>query len=173
MTTTDRIQKQVMLKAPRSRVWRALTDHHEFGAWFGVTLAGPFVEGKGVHGVFNEGSLTQEGIDAYAREIGLKPAPIKMPPPEQVFCTVERMEPERRFAFRWVPYGIDASIDWKTEPTTLVEFVLEEHSGGTQLTVVESGFDKVPAHRRERAFRMNTGGWDGKAEDLANYVKAA
>jgi uncharacterized protein YndB with AHSA1/START domain len=37
--TSDRIEKQIVLKAPRARVWKSLTDAREFGAWFGVVAA--------------------------------------------------------------------------------------------------------------------------------------
>jgi uncharacterized protein YndB with AHSA1/START domain len=88
-----------------------------------------------------------------------------------VFGTVERIEPEHYFSFRWIPYGIDAEIDPKNEPTTLVEFRLEKAGEGTVLTIIESGFDRVPAHRRERAFRMNQGGWAGQSENIRKYVE--
>jgi len=94
-----------------------------------------------------------------------------MPKGPTVFCTVERIDPERYFSFRWIPFGIDAEADPENEPTTLVEFKLEKAPEGTLLTIVESGFDKVPAHRRERAFRMNEAGWAGQAESLRKYVE--
>src|SRR5439155_12915150 len=95
---------------------------------------------------------------------------IRLPGKDAVFCTVQRIEPERYFSFRWIPYGIDAEADLESEPTTLVEFRLEPVVNGTLLTIVESGFDRVPAHRRERAFRMNQGGWAAQAENLKKYV---
>ncbi|HEX3456955.1 MAG TPA: SRPBCC family protein [Candidatus Baltobacteraceae bacterium] len=94
-----------------------------------------------------------------------------MPESNAVFCTVERIEPQRYFSFRWIPYGIDADVDPNDEPTTLVEFHLEQIGGGTQLTIVESGFDRVPARRRERAFRMNDSGWTAQAENIRKYVE--
>ena len=171
MTSTDRIEKTVTLRAPVSRVWRAIADSREFGKWFGFELDGPFEAGRTVQGKvlpsFDEGQI----IEAQKR-MGLTPSKIKLPEPPFVFCTVERVEPERYFSFRWIPYGIDAEADPEHEPTTLVEFRLEPAGDGTRLTISESGFDRVPAHRRERAFRMNEGGWGAQAENLARYVEA-
>src|SRR5262249_9115726 len=126
--------------------------------------------GKGVHGTWDE-LPPADMIANMEREMGMTPTPIKMPPPDVVFCTVEKMEPEHTFAFRWIPYGIDASIDWSKEVPTLVTFTLEKVAAGTQLSIVESGFDKVPAHRRERAFKMNDNGWAGQAENLRRYLE--
>jgi uncharacterized protein YndB with AHSA1/START domain len=98
---------------------------------------------------------------------------VKLPAGSSVFCTVDRVEPERYFSFRWIPYGIDAEADPENEPTTLVEFILEPAPEGTLLTIVESGFDQVPAHRRARAFRMNEGGWAAQAENLRKHVEGA
>ncbi len=167
---TDRIEKQVVLRAPVARVWRALTDAAEFGRWFGLTLEGTFAEGKPIAGVFDK-SLDEAAIMAHQKKLGVAPSRVKMPPPGSTFCTVERMEPERLFSFRWIPYGVDAEIDPANEPTTLVEFRLEPVAEGTRLTITESGFDKVPAHRRDRAFRMNEGGWAGQAENLRKHVE--
>jgi uncharacterized protein YndB with AHSA1/START domain len=172
MSTSDRIEKKVTLRAPVSRVWRAIADAGEFGRWFGVTLAGDFAAGKTIAGTFAEG-LDEALIVEHQKKLGLAPSRVRLPEKNAVFCTVERIEPERYFSFRWVPYGIDAEADPKNEPTTLVEFRLEEVAGGTLLTIVESGFDRVPAHRRERAFRMNEGGWGGQAEAIRKYVEGA
>lgn len=171
--STDRIEKRVLLKAPIARVWRAISDSSEFGRWFGVMLDGPFVAGRSVRGIFTEG-LTPEmvaQIAEFQRSVGLAPAPVRTPAPDEVFCVVERMEAPRYFSFRWVPYGIDGSVDPATEPMTLVELRLEEQRGGTLVSIVESGFDKVPAHRRERAFRMNDAGWAAQAENLERHVQ--
>ncbi len=168
----DRIEKRVTLRAPVSRVWRALTDAEEFGRWFGVDLEGAFVAGETVTGRFDEG-LSEAAIIDYQKRVGLTPSKVKLPSDGTVFCTVERIEPEHYFSFRWIPYGIDAEADPQNEPTTLVEFRLEKVAEGTLLTIVESGFDRVPAHRRERAFRMNEGGWAGQAENLRRHVEGA
>jgi uncharacterized protein YndB with AHSA1/START domain len=172
MSSTDRIEKQVTLRAPVSRVWRAIADADEFGRWFGFTLEGPFVEGRTIRGTF-DGTLNEAGIVEYQKRVGVQPSKVKLPDKNAVFCTVERVEPERYFSFRWIPYGIDAEADPDNEPTTLVEFRLEPVPEGTHLTIVESGFDRVPAHRRERAFRMNEGGWAEQAEQLRKHVESA
>ncbi|HZA51169.1 MAG TPA: SRPBCC family protein, partial [Myxococcaceae bacterium] len=162
MVSFDRIEKRVILRAPVSRVWQAIADAQEFGRWFGMKLDGPFVAGKAITGTFDEG-LNEAAIADYQKSLGLPPSKVKMPERNAVFCTVERIEPEHYFSFRWIPYGIDAEADPENEPTTLVEFRLEKVAEGTLLTIVESGFSRVPAHRRERAFRMNEGGWAGQA----------
>ena len=172
MTPTNRIEKKVVLRAPVSRVWRAIADAREFGRWFGFTLEGDFAPGKRMQGTFN-GQLDEDSIVEYQKSLGIPPSKIRLPPQSAVFCTVERMEPERYFSFRWIPYGIDAEADPDDEPTTLVEFRLEAVAEGTLLTIVESGFDRVPAHRRERAFRMNEGGWATQTENLQKYVEGA
>lgn len=166
---SDRIEKRVTLRAPVSKVWRAIADSSEFGKWFGVKLDGPFVPGQTLRGVFGE-ELDEAAIMEHQKSVGLPPSKVKVPDENAVFCTVERVEPERYFSFRWIPYGIDAEIDPKNEPTTLVEFRLEAVAEGTLLTIVESGFDRVPAHRRERAFRMNEGGWAAQAENVSKHV---
>lgn len=148
---TDRITKNVLLRAPRARVWRALTDAEEFGRWFGVKLEGTFSPAARVRG-----KITHPGYEHLTFEL-----------------SVERVEPERRFAWRWHPHAIDPSIDYSGEPTTLVEFTLEETAGGTRLTVVESGFDGVPLFRREQAYRGNTEGWESQMEAIARHVREA
>lgn len=168
---SDRIEKQITLRAPRSRVWRALTDAEEFGRWFGVRLEGPFRVGERIRGRFDM-TFDEAAIQAHQRRVGVVPSKLRLPAPDAVFCTVERMEPEHTFSFRWIPFGIDAEADPEAEPTTLVEFLLEDAPEGTSLRVVESGFDRVPAHRRERAFRMNEGGWGAQVENVRRHVEA-
>jgi uncharacterized protein YndB with AHSA1/START domain len=148
VTDTDRIEKRVSLRAPRSRVWRALTDADEFGAWFGVRFEGPFAEGATARG-----KITHPGYEHLTMEV-----------------LVERIEPERYFAYRWHPYAIDATVDYSSEPTTLVEFRLDEADEGTVLTIVESGFDRIPLARRAEAFRMNDGGWTAQAKNIERHV---
>jgi uncharacterized protein YndB with AHSA1/START domain len=147
-TTTDRIEKEILLHAPRSRVWRALTDSREFGAWFGVDLQGPFVVGQPV-----KGKVTNRGYAHLTMEV-----------------VVERLDAEISFAFRWHPYAVEPGVDYSAEPMTLVEFRLDEAAGGTRLTIVESGFDRVPAHRRDEAFRMNASGWQAQLENVRKHV---
>jgi uncharacterized protein YndB with AHSA1/START domain len=146
--STDRIEKSVVLRAPRSRVWRALASPEEFGAWFGAKLQGRFAPGARVHG-----PITYPGYEHVTMEI-----------------TVERVEPERLFSFRWHPDAIDPGVDYSGEPTTLVEFRLEEVEGGTRLTVVESGFDRIPLDRREKAFKDNEGGWAEQMKNIERHV---
>ncbi|HVY37947.1 MAG TPA: SRPBCC family protein [Polyangia bacterium] len=171
MTSTDRIEKRVILRAPVARVWRAISDAREFGSWFQFTLEGDFAPGKRMKGTF-EGELDEAALVEFQRQLGLRPSKVRQPGQNEFFCTVERIEPERYFSFRWTPYGIDAEADPDHEPTTLVEFRLEAVPEGTLLTIVESGFDRIPAHRRERAFRMNEQGWNAQAENLSKYVGA-
>jgi uncharacterized protein YndB with AHSA1/START domain len=150
---TDRIEKKILLRAPRSRVWRALTRAEEFGTWFGVKLerAGAFEPGARV-----SGRITYPGYEHLTLEM-----------------VVERVEPEERFAYRWHPHAVEPGVDYSSEPTTLVEFVLDEVAGGTQLTVVESGFDGIPAARRAVAFRMNDSGWAEQVKNIERHVVAA
>ena len=144
----DRIEKRVELKAPISRVWRALTDHREFGEWFGVKLDGPFAEGQTARG-----HITYPGYEHVVLE-----------------AVVQKMQPERLFSFTWHPYAVDPKMDYSKETPTLVEFRLEKIPGGTMLQVTESGFDKIPAGRRLEAFRMNEGGWTEQMKNIEGYV---
>ena len=148
--TTDRIEKRVQLRAPRGRVWRAIANANAFGAWFGIKLEGAFAAHTTVRG-----RLTIPGYDHLTLEM-----------------QVEQIEPERYFSYRWHPYAIDPNVDYATEPTTLVEFHLEEIAGGggTAVTIVESGFDRIPLARRSEAFRMNDQGWAGQIKQLERYV---
>jgi len=83
---------------------------------------------------------------------------------------VERIQPEFLFSYRWHPYAVDAGVDYTPEPMTLVEFRLDEVDGETILTIVESGFDRLPASRRAEAFRMNDGGWTSQLKSIERYV---
>jgi uncharacterized protein YndB with AHSA1/START domain len=150
-TSTDRIERKILLKAPRSRVWRALSDAAEFGTWFGVDFKGkPFVAGKPV-----EGKITYPGYEHLVMEV-----------------QIERLEPERLLSWRWHPAAIEPSVDYSHEPTTLVEFELAEAEGGTLLTLVESGLDKIPLARRATVFRLNTSGWDTQMRNIEKHVAA-
>jgi len=147
---TDRIEKQITLKAPVSRVWRALTNHEEFGEWFRVKLDQPFAPGQP-----STGHITHPGYEHV-----------------RWTATVKEIVPESLFSFTWHPYGIDQNVDYSKEEPTLVEFRLKAVDGGTLLTLTESGFDKVPEHRRAEAFRMNDGGWTQQMQNIADYVAA-
>jgi uncharacterized protein YndB with AHSA1/START domain len=168
----DKIEKRVTLRAPVARVWRAIADAREFGSWFGFKFDGDFAPGKTIRGTF-QGELDEAALIEHQKSLGLRPSKVRQPEPNATFCTVERVEPESYLSFRWIPYGIDADIDPTKEPTTLVELRLEPVAEGTLLTIVESGFDAVPAHRRERAFRMNEGGWAAQADNVKKYVEGA
>jgi uncharacterized protein YndB with AHSA1/START domain len=148
---SDRIERSIEIRAPLARVWRAVADAGEFGAWFGVDLAGQaFVAGGSVRG-----RITHPGYE------------------HLVFnAQIERVEPERRLSFRWHPYAIDPAIDYAAEATTLVEFELEPTSDGTRLRVVESGFDALPPARRRDAFTMNSQGWDAQMKNIERHVRA-
>lgn len=148
-TNTDRIEKHVLLNAPRAKVWRALTNSSEFGEWFGVKLAGSFTPGAKV-----TGRITMEGF--------------KDVPDFEIW--IERVEPEHTFSYRWHPFAIKPNVDYSKEQTTLVLFTLADEGSGTRLTVVETGFDALPAERRAEAFRMNTGGWGQQMERIRKYV---
>jgi uncharacterized protein YndB with AHSA1/START domain len=151
-TTTDRIHKEIVLKAPRARVWKAISDPVEFGNWFKVDFMGAaFEAGKPARG-----KMTYPGHEG---------APYEM--------IVDRIEAPRLFSFRWHPYGIDPNVDYSGEPMTLIEFVLEEVAGGTKLTITESGFDAIPLARRAEALRMNDGGWTEQIRNIEAYVTAS
>ena len=144
----DRIEKRIELKAPVSRVWRALTDHREFGEWFRVKLDGPFVPGQ-----VSRGQITYPGYEHVKWE-----------------AIVQKMEPERLFSFTSHPYSVDSNIDYSKETPTLVEFRLEKTTSGTLLLLTESGFDKIPSDRRPEAFRMNDGGWTEQMKNIEKHV---
>lgn len=148
MNATHRIEKTVVLRAPRARVWRAISTAAEFGAWFGVALEGTFSEGTTARG-----RITTAGYEHLTMEM-----------------QIERIEPERYFAFRWHPYAIDAAVDYASRPTTLVEFTIDDSSGSTVLTIVESGFDRLPRERRAEAFRSNEGGWTIQVTNIERHV---
>jgi uncharacterized protein YndB with AHSA1/START domain len=148
VSTADRIEKHLKLRAPRARVWRALTQASEFGAWFGMKLEGPIRAGATV-----TGKLTVPGYDHLTVEM-----------------RIERVDPESLFSYRWHPYAIDPKMDYSTEPMTLVEFRLTDVDGGTELSVIESGFERIPAERRAEAFRMNDGGWAMQLQNIERHV---
>jgi uncharacterized protein YndB with AHSA1/START domain len=146
--SSDRIEKRFEVRAPRARVWRAIANATEFGTWFGMKLEGEFASGATIRG-----RLTVPKYEHLTIEL-----------------QIERIEPEHYFSYRWHPYAIDPKADYSKEPTTLVEFRLEEVADGTAVTIVESGFDRIPLARRAEAFRMNEQGWTGQAKNLARYV---
>jgi uncharacterized protein YndB with AHSA1/START domain len=150
IASTDRIEKRVMIRAPRARVWRALAVAGEFGSWFGVELPGPFTPGARI-----SGRITHEGYEHLPFEI-----------------TIERVEPERLFSWRWHPNATDPDADYGSEPTTLVVFELDEVEGGTMVSVVESGFDGIPLARRAAAYRGYDDGWTQQMVAIERHVTA-
>jgi len=144
----DRIEKKILLRAPRSRVWRALTDAREFSTWFRVNLTGEFRAGQRI-----AGPVTYPGYEYLTME-----------------AWVERMEPESLFSLRWHPNAVERGVDYSKEPTTTVEFRLQEAPEGTLLTVVESGFQRLPATRQRSAFDSNSGGWEEQLKNIERYV---
>jgi len=158
-STTDRIEKQILLRASHERVWSAISDARQFGSWFGMRLDGPFVAGARLTGhivpttVDAEVAKAQEPYSGTAFEV-----------------LVERLEPMRLFSFRWHPYAVERGTDYSNEPTTLVEFVLEPKSEGTLLTITESGFDRLPLERRAEAFKSNEGGWEAQTRLIEKYL---
>ena len=148
---TDRIERSIAIHAPRARVWRALANAEEFGRWFGANLQGQtFVPGQRTCG------------------------PITIPGCEHIpfDVIIERIEPEKLLSFRWHPYPKDPAVDYATEERTLVTLSLQDTAQGTLLTVVESGFDKVPPARRMEAFRMNGSGWEAQLANVQRYASA-
>ena len=148
--STDRIHKTIVIKAPKSRVWRALTNADELSQWFGVNLQGcTFAPGQAARG-----PITIEGYRHVVFEV-----------------LVEQMVPERLFSWRWHPYAVDPNVDYSKEPRTLVVFELEDVSGGTKLNVVETGFDSLPVHRRADALKMNDEGWAEQLQNIDKHVR--
>lgn len=148
-TSTDRIERRILLKAPRARVWQALSNAEEFGKWFGVKLAGKsFAVGQRV-----QGNITYPGYEYVVFDI-----------------LVEKIEPESFISWRWHPAAVERNVDYSEEPRTLVEFRLQDVEGGTLLEIVESGFDQLSPQRRAEAFRMNSGGWDEQLVNIEKHV---
>lgn len=156
---TDRIEKNILLHAPRERVWRAIIDSGQFGSWFGVAFDGPFVEGVRV-----TGRIVPTNVDA---EVARSQKPY-----EGMACDflVDRIEPMRRFSFRWHPHAVDPGADYSKELMTLIVFELEEVPGGTLLIITESGFDQIPLERRAKAFADNESGWTIQTRLIEKYL---
>lgn len=142
------IEKKIELKAPISRVWRALTDHREFGEWFRVKMEEPFVPGREVRG-----QILYPGYEHLTWK-----------------AVVAAMQPETYFAFAWHPYATDPNVNYDKEEPTLIEFRLTPTPTGTLLELKESGFKRIPAHRRAEAFLRNDGGWTQQMKNIEAYV---
>ncbi|MCE0464270.1 MULTISPECIES: SRPBCC family protein [Pseudomonas] len=149
MHSSDRIERKILLKAPRSQVWRALANAEIFGQWFGVALEGK----RFVAGERTQGRITYPGYEHLTWDVA-----------------VERVEPERVFSFRWHPYAVEPEVDYSQEPETRVQFELEDMNGGTLLKVIESGFDGIPEARRLKAFRMDSRGWDEQMAKIEEFL---
>jgi uncharacterized protein YndB with AHSA1/START domain len=156
---TDRIEKQVVLRAPLDRVWRAISDAQEFGQWFGVRIDGAFVAGTSVNATITGTTVDEEVAEMQRPHVGATAT-----------WQIVAVEPPRRFAYRWHPFAVDANLDYQNEPTTLVEFTLSETADGVLLSIVESGFDAIPAARRSAAFEANSGGWAKQVELVRKYL---
>jgi uncharacterized protein YndB with AHSA1/START domain len=161
-SSTDRIEKKVLLRAPRERVWRAISDSKEFGIWFGVAFQEPFVAGKPITGRMVTTSVDAEIAARQKLYVGLA-----------FEFVVDRIEPMSLFSFRWHPFAMDKNVDYSKEPSTLVVFELDEAQGGTLLTVTESGFDRIPLERRAKAFAANEGGWAAQMKLIEKYLATA
>ncbi|HEY6911008.1 MAG TPA: SRPBCC family protein [Myxococcales bacterium] len=160
--TADRIEKTVLLRAPRQRVWNAIADAKQFGSWFGAAFDGAFAAGARLTGKIVPTRADAEVAKAQQAYAG-----------KTFEVTIDRIEPMRLFSFRWHPYAVDPAVDYSKEPTTLVVFELEEVSGGTRLTITESGFDRIPAGRRAEAFTRNDQGWAAQARLLEKHLAGA
>lgn len=157
--SSDRIEKEVVLRAPLERVWRAISDADEFGQWFGVRFDGPFVAGASVTGVITPTTVDEDVARAQEAHVGTSDT-----------WQIVAIEPQRRLAFRWHPYAADAGADQSQEPTTLVEFTLTDTKEGVLLRIVESGFDNIPAEHRVSAFEGNSEGWAKQTELVRKYL---
>jgi uncharacterized protein YndB with AHSA1/START domain len=156
---TDCIEKQILLRAPLKRVWQALSNSTEFGKWFGVTFDAPFEPGAKMAG---RAAPTQVDADVAKGQKPYEGLPFEI--------TIERMEPERLFSFRWHPYAIERGVNYSMEPTTLIAFTLEPVADGVMLTVTESGFDQIPLERRAKAFTANEKGWATQMRLIEAYL---
>jgi uncharacterized protein YndB with AHSA1/START domain len=159
VAVTDRIEKTILLHASRARVWRALTNAKEFGEWFGVRFDGQFAPGAHIRGVIAPTTVDDEVASAQKPYEGL---------PFEI--TIDRIEPERLFSFRWHPFAIDPRMDYSNEPTTLIVFELQSVGQDIKLTVTESGFDQIPLERRANAFTANEGGWTMVVKLIEKYL---
>jgi uncharacterized protein YndB with AHSA1/START domain len=157
--STDRIEKQILLHAPLERVWHAVSDAAQFGHWFGVAFDGPFTAGSRVTGRIAPTSMDPEVARLQQPHAG-KPFEF----------WVERIEPMRRIAFRWHPFAVATDTDYSAEATTLIVFELLAVGPDTQLTISESGFDRIPLARRADAFQANDAGWSHQVKLMEKYL---
>jgi uncharacterized protein YndB with AHSA1/START domain len=156
---SDRIEKNVLLRAPLERVWRAISDSKQFGTWFGVEFDEPFAPGKPM-----VGRILPTKVDP---EVAKQQAPYEGATFE---ILIETIEPMKLFSFRWHPFAMEKDFDYSKEPMTLVEFRLSAEGEGTRLLIVESGFDGLPLARRAQAFKANEGGWEHQSKLIEKYL---
>lgn len=157
-----KIEKQVVLRAPLQRVWRAISDAEEFGRWFGVRFDGPFVAGASVTAAITPTTVDDEVAARQEPHTGARST-----------WQIVAIEPPRRFAYRWHPFAVDAGVDYEREPTTLVEFTLAERPDGVLLTITESGFEAIPPARRGPSFEANGEGWAIQTTLVRKYIEGA
>jgi len=160
--SNDHIEKQILLHASLPRVWRAPADTKEFGAWFGVKFDAPFTAGARMRGTLVGTAVDADVAKAQKQYEGI---------PFEI--TVDRIEPERLFSFRWHPNAVEEGVDYSGEPTTLVVFSLNEVDKGVMLTITESGFDQIPLARRTEAFTANEKGWSIVVNLIDKYLDKA
>ncbi len=154
-----RIQKKIFLRASRSRVWHAIAEPKEFGSWFGLKIDGHFSPGSKVAATIAPTTVDADIAKQQAAYAGM---PLEM--------TIDRIDPERHFAFRWHPFATEPSADYSAEPMTLVSFDIEEVPDGAMMTLTESGFDRLPASRRAKAFEANEQGWTHQMKLIEKYL---
>jgi uncharacterized protein YndB with AHSA1/START domain len=149
-TDTNTVERSILIKGSRERVWRALTNAEEFGAWFGANLSGQVFEpGRRARGLMTEPGMEHMYFDV----------------------VVERMQPQETMSFHWHPYAVLPDVDYSQEEPTLVTFTLKDAPGdGILLTVLESGFDNIPQHRRREAFEMHSKGWEYQLQNVARHA---
>jgi uncharacterized protein YndB with AHSA1/START domain len=143
----DSIEREIEIKAPVAKVWKALTDAQLFGRWFNAQLASAFITGK-----TTKARNTTKGFEM------------------DMEFHVKAITPESYFSYAWTPFPLDRTIDYSKEEPTLVEFWLEPTSTGTLLKVKESGFTKIIASRRAKAFEMHSGGWEAQLKNIEKFL---
>lgn len=156
---TDEVRKRVLLRAPRTRVWEALTDSKKFGTWFGCELDDPFEVGARVHGRIVPTKVDPDVAKAQEPYAGV-----------EFEVVVDRIEPMTRFSFRWHPGDVVPETQYPDAEMTTVTFEIEDAEGGVLLTIIESGFDRVPLERRAKVFEMNDGGWAAQTKLIEKYL---
>jgi uncharacterized protein YndB with AHSA1/START domain len=130
----DKIQREITIKAPKERVYAAITDPSQIISWFPDSVEGNLIEGEKPFLHFGEHDKAQIYVVA--------------------------VQPYNYFAYRWVPGGNQFDGDILNAPTTLVEFQITERKGVSTVTLTESGFEELPPEIAKASFEQNSGGWD-------------